>query len=158
MAADYSDANGHESTWPWASILLLGTFGRNSAGARRYHRRALLALGGFLLLFPLLFAVAAVAGPPADPALRWLFPAAAAAIFAFIAREMWRYVSGLDEMARQLQLEAMSITYLVGLPVFVAAHFAAGAAAWSWHLPALAYVGLDVVRALVLALLTRKYS
>jgi hypothetical protein len=52
----------------------------------------------------------------------------------------------------------MSITYLIGLPVLVAAHFAAGAAAWSWYLPPLAYVGLEIVRTLVLALLTRKYS
>jgi hypothetical protein len=154
MGSEHIDRDP-QATWPWASILLVGTFGRQSTGARRYHRRTFLALGGFLILFPVLMALASLGDAPAA---RFLAPLLGGALFAFVGRELWRYVSGLDEMERTLQLEAMSLTYLIGMPVFVTAHFAGVASAWSWHFPPLAYILLDIVRAIVLARLTRRYS
>ena len=61
-------------------------------------------------------------------------------------------------MSRLLQFEAMSVTYLVGFAVFITAHFFAGASGWSWQVPALAYLGLELVRGLVLAVLARKFA
>jgi hypothetical protein len=149
-------SSSREAVWPWASILILGTFGLDSPGARRYQIRTGLALLALVLLFPgsaLLFGVLL----PEVSALRWLPPLVAGTSFALISYEMWRYVSGLDELSRMLQLQAMSLTYLVGFTVFATAHFFAGASGWSWHVPALAYIGLELVRALVLAVLVRKF-
>ncbi len=88
----------------------------------------------------------------------WVPPVVVGALFTLIAYEMWRYISGLDEMSRLLQFEAMSVTYLVGFAVFITAHFFAGASGWSWQVPALAYLGLELVRGLVLAVLARKFA
>jgi hypothetical protein len=46
----------------------------------------------------------------------------------------------------------------VGFAVFITAHFFAGASGWSWQVPALAYLGLELVRGLVLAVLARKFA
>lgn len=143
------------ASWPWASILVLGTFGPQSAGGKRYQRRTLLALAGFVSVFPALMALASF---DEAAAARWVAPLVGAAVFSFIGRELWRYLSGLDEMERTLQLEAIAITYLIGMPIFVAAHFAGAASVWSWHFPPVAYLGLDVIRGMVLARLTRRYS
>jgi hypothetical protein len=145
-------SGARDAGWPWASILILGTFGLDSPGVRRYQIRTGLALLGLVLLFP-----ASAILLPEVSALRWLPPLVAGSLFAFIAYEMWRYISGLDEMSRMLQFQAMSVTYLVGFSVFATAHFFAGASGWSWHVPALAYVGLELVRGLVLAVLVRKF-
>ncbi len=153
MTNEFSGAR--DPGWPWASILLLGTFGLDSPGARRYHYRTGLALLGFLVLMP---ASVLLLPDTGVSAARWAPPLVAGTLFAVIAHEMWRYVSGLDEMSRMLQLQAMSVTYLVGFAVFVTAHFLAGASGWSWQLPALAYLGLELIRALVLAVLARKFQ
>ena len=148
-------SSGGDRGWPWASILLLGTFGLDSPGARRYQYRTGLALLGFLLLYPISMMLLAGTG---ESAARWVPPLVVGTLFALIAYEMWRYISGLDELSRMLQFQAMSITYLVGFAVFISAHFFAGASGWSWHFPALAYLGLEFVRALVLAVLARKFE
>jgi hypothetical protein len=147
--------SGRDRGWPWASILLLGTFGLDSPGARRYQYRTGLALLGFVLLYP-----ASMVLLPATwmSAAWWVSPLIVGTLFTLIAYEMWRYISGLDEMSRLLQFQAMSVTYLVGFAVFITVYFFAGASGWSWQVPALAYLGLELVRGLVLAVLARKFA
>lgn len=105
-----------------------------------------------------LFVLAGIATRVDSPILAWGPALVTGTVFTYIAFELWRFVSGLDELSRNLQLEAMSIAYLIGLPIFVTAQFVSGATGWSWQLPAATYLGLDVVRGAVLALRARKYQ
>ena len=126
--------------WPWTSMLLIGTFGPHDDASRRYHWRCGWALGGFVVA---LIVWSAVATQFDAPFLRWIPAMVTAVTFTYIGHELWRLVSSLDELTRRLQLEAMAIAYLVGLPVFVTAQFVSGAAGWSWQLPAVTYLCLD---------------
>lgn len=141
----------NDSRWPWASILLIGTFGSADPASRRYHWRCGIALGIWILGLLSLTALATRLGNPWAPAIL------TAGVFGYIGFELWRLVGGLDELSRKLQLEAMAIAYLIGLPIFVSAPFVAAATGWSWQLPAAAYIGLDVIRGAVLAMRARKY-
>ena len=40
--------------------------------------------------------------------------------FSYISWEMWRYVNGIDELERRLQMEALAWTYLVAMAAAVA--------------------------------------
>jgi hypothetical protein len=154
-ARQTGDAGPCPEPWPWTSILLIGTFGPTDAASRRYHWRCGIALGA---LVAGLFVLAGIATRVDSPILAWGPALVTGTVFTYIAFELWRFVSGLDELSRNLQLEAMSIAYLIGLPIFVTAQFVSGATGWSWQLPAATYLGLDVVRGAVLALRARKYQ
>lgn len=144
-------ASGHDShaddaaRWPMGSMLFIGTFGaRHSAAGRRYHSRVWLALGayvGLLIAF----------GVQGRHESLWLLPLCGATV-TFLAYEMWRYVSGLDELARRLQLEAMAITYLIGFVAFFAL------AVTPLKLNPGYFIVLEPVRGLVLAWRARRYS
>ena len=141
---------------PGPRILLLGTFGLDSPGARRYQDPNGPRTPGFVLLYP-----ASMHAAPRDLDVGCAVGAARGRrgpVHAHRVRECGGTISGLDEMSRLLQFQAMSITYLVGLAVFITAHFFAGASGWSWQVPALAYLGLELGRGLVLAVLARKFA
>ena len=95
-------------SWPGSTLLLYGTFGKKTPEGLRYHRRctaALVVLVAGLVLGSLL---------PAGPAriLPAILPGAA---FAYIAWAFRRYLLELDELARGIQMEAVTWTYLTGL-------------------------------------------
>lgn len=154
MALAFKDNGDSTVQWPWTSMLLLGTFGRHTSGSRRYHVRTVIALA--VLTAGMLLAPGV--GATLDPRhARWIPALLFGTTFSVIAYELWRYVAGLDELSRTLQLEAMAITYLIGLPLFMTSHGISMAVSWSWHLPALAYLALDLLRGLVVVLLARRY-
>jgi hypothetical protein len=135
-------------------MLLIGTFGSHDSASRRYQRRCGLALAGFVIA---LFINLLLSVHVASAVLTW-FPALLTGVtFAYIARELWILVSGLDELSRTLQLEALAIAYLVGLPVFMTAHSVGASTGWTWQLVPATYLGLDLVRAAALAIRARRY-
>ena len=148
-------SSGRDRGWPWAAILLLGTFDSTA------RRQPLPAPNGPRppRFRPPLSGVDDAA--PRDLDAGGVVGAARGRRELCSRSSRTRCggtISGLDEMSRLLQFEAMSVTYLVGFAVFITAHFFAGASGWSWQVPALAYLGLELVRGLVLAVLARKFA
>src|SRR5262245_28695263 len=139
--------------WPLASMLCIGTFGTaHNPAARRYHRRCWVALA-VLIVGSL---VSSVAGAAFDaPGTRWVFAALLGGTFSYIAWALWRYVSALDELGRRVQMEAMAITYLVGMAVFMC--LAGVQTATKWNISPLLFIGLELVRSAALVVVSRQY-
>lgn len=140
-----------KSSWPTSSMLWIGTFGPGSPGGRSYQTACYSALGvlllGVLLLTPF---------SKAYPILRWPLGILPGVVFTFIAWRLWLYVSQLDELSRRLQMEAMAITYLIGM----AASLLLGGLAlvFNWNINPGLYLFLDIIRAFVLVKLARRYA
>ncbi len=90
--------------WPYRSLLWYGFFGMDSPGGKTLVLRTTAAL--------LIFIVGALLASIPDPL--WLkivgalmVPAAAA----FIMWSGWRYLNGLDELSRLIQLRAYAFSY-----------------------------------------------
>jgi hypothetical protein len=136
--------------WPIRSMLLVGTFGASQSEAgRRYHSRVwsafAVAVGVTLLL-------RAVAG---DQGFRWLTGVILGPLFGYIAYELWRYISALDELARRLQLEALAIVYLIGLAIVLTVAGIGNVMPFSIN--PLLFLALEPIRGLVLVLRSRQY-
>jgi hypothetical protein len=138
-----------------ASMLLVGTFGRQSPAGRRYHVRTMLALA---VVLAGIFLGPIVGIGLGLPGWGWIPALAVAGAFCYVAHALWQYTSGLDELSRRLQLEAMSLTYLIGLALFMSI------AGLSFVIPALAeipawsYLVLDVIRGGVLFVVARRFA
>ena len=139
---------------PITSMLFLGTFGAShSAGSRRYHAQCWTALGlliAAMLLSPFVDRTFDVE----DWQWGWVRTLLLGGTFAFIARAFWQYISGLDEMARRIQMEATALTYLIGLALFAAL---AGAESRTFHVHPGIFVLLELVRGVALTMVARKY-
>lgn len=145
------------STWPASSILFWGTFGGNTPAGRRYHNRCLTACGVALAGVIGIQGFASFAGIPEQAAFRItaLLPGVA---FAFIAWEFRRYINSLDELARRIQLEAATWTYLTGMvaAMFFWGYSAAARTPLPAHWPAF-FLVLEPVRGFWLYFVSRKY-
>lgn len=147
-----------ESGWPYASLLFFGMFGARSPGSLRLTAQSLLAG----LVMGLSIAALTKDAPPLLPALAWalMLPASAAAL----ALGVSRYLRGLDELSRSIQLQALAVGYgtamilgmaLVGLLLIAPAGTAAG-----WH-PAVWLVPLfiaETARCVALVVFARRYG
>ena len=141
--------------WPWASIVFFGTFGRLDTASRRYQKQSAIAVAIALAGF---IGWAVLATLVREPWVSWLPGIIFTATWAYVSVQAWKYISSLDEMSRSLQLEAMSITYLAGMPVFLFTFFFYNTTGWSWQFLPLIYFALELVRGIVLALRARRYA
>ena len=140
-----------KSSWTTGSILLLGTFGPGSPGGRSFHTACYSALGALVLGVLLLTPFA-----KSYPLLRWPIAILPGVVFTFIAWRLWLYVSQLDELSRRLQLEAMAITYLIGMGASLL--LGGLALVFGWNINPGLYLFLDIIRAFVLVKLARRYA
>ncbi len=141
------------SRWPATPILVYGTFGARTPEGRRYHFRcgaALLSMVACMLLGTLLRHVAP--GGPLKVAIA-LVPGATCA---YIAWEFRRYLSGLDELARRIQLESIAWTYLSGLAF--AMLLGGVGIVYDWRFNPLWFIVLEPVRAGWLYFVSRRYQ
>ena len=138
------------ASWPYKSLLLLGTFGSNDAAGRQYTRQCWRAVT-FLVIVIVLLNLVNIKWPQ----YTWLPTSLFGAIFIYIAFALWQYITRLDELARRLQLEAMALTYLVGFAAFLFAGTLG--LSFKWTFSPLWYVALEGVRGLVLVVLARRY-
>ncbi|HEY4365463.1 MAG TPA: hypothetical protein VGN17_31170 [Bryobacteraceae bacterium] len=147
-----------EAKWPLGSILIWGTFGKNSAEGRCFHRRC---LGAFLFLgvgWLASFLIARFLLPAGSwrnfdfVAMYYLLVGVA---FSFIAWAFWKYLGELDELARRLQLEAVALTYLTGFCAF--GFLAAFGYLTGWTVNPVWFIVLEPIRAFWLRYLVRRY-
>lgn len=101
------DAAG--SSWPWAKMFWLGTFGCDSASSRRYHRQA---FGSLLGLAGAVAIGAAVHKFLEIPIGHWVAGVGTPLVFSYIMWSYYRYVQELDELARRVQLEAVLFSFM----------------------------------------------
>jgi hypothetical protein len=145
-------------------MLLLGTLGLKNSAERRYKVRT--ALAAAVLVYWFLFASAIHLRHRVIGATTVLLTAIA---MSYIAWEMRRYLSQLDELTRRMQLEALAWTYLTGFVLaawfgaflMFAALFSHVLLHWSYKVlllmsPFMYYV-LELVRAGWLYRLSRRY-
>jgi hypothetical protein len=119
-------------------MLWIGTFGPGSPGGQSYQTACYYALA------------------KSYPLVRWPLAILPGAVFTFIAWRLWLYVSQLDELSRRLQMEAMAITYLLGMAVSLL--LGGLALVFNWNINPGLYLFLDIVRAFVLVKLARRYA
>lgn len=138
--------------WPYSSMLFMGTFGTLDPAGRLYHRRSWLAVIGAAVLLVGIGVASKLAPSPV-----WSLATAAVlgGVFAYEAYAFWQYLLELDEMARQLQLEAVALTYGVGLVVVMFLTPLVMASDVTVN-PAF-FVALEPIRGIALAILARNY-
>lgn len=102
-----------EAKWPTRSMLLWGTFGTKSPAERRYIVRSCIAAGAGLAI--LLFAAAMHFRP--RPIMVRVVMLATGSVLTYMAWEFRRYLYQLDELARRMQMEAITCTYLTGFVI-----------------------------------------
>jgi len=154
--ADEHNLNG-QSNWPLASLLLVGTFGKNSLGGQRYHTRCKVAFGlGLTAFITAIFTLPHFAGLM-ERAYEFtaVYYAIAGLTLTYISWAFWQYLSDLDELSRRIQLEAIALTYLTGLGAF--SFLSAFTFATQWTLNPLWFIFLEPVRGFWLWRLARRY-
>ncbi len=110
MNVDQEHLNAAEgSRWSTCEMLLWGALGTKSSAERRYKTRS--ALAAAVLLGWLLFAFAIRLSPRITGSTTVLL---AGCVISYIAWELRRYLTQLDELARRMQLESIALTYLTG--------------------------------------------
>jgi len=164
MNTDHQEqlAHSENSRWHTCAILFWGTFGTKSPAERRYVMRSIFAATVVMVLVVLTFSDRF----PPKPIVMKITLLATGALITYIAWELYRYLSQLDELARRMQMEAITWTYLTG---FVAAAWIGVLAPFSHFLmhwpykPSLLtlipflYFVLEPVRAVWLYVLSRRY-
>jgi hypothetical protein len=105
---------GEGSRWSTCEMLLWGALGTKSNGERRYKTRN--ALAASVVVCWALFAFAMHLHPKIIVSTTVFL---AAFLTSYIAWELRRYLTQLDELARRMQLEAMALTYLTGFVLAV---------------------------------------
>ncbi len=96
--------NKDKAEWPYRSLLWYGFFGMDSPGGKTLVKRT----SAGLIVFCLAVFYIAIPGPD------WLKPIAALMIpvsVAFIMWSGWRYLNGLDDLSRLIQLKAYAFSY-----------------------------------------------
>jgi hypothetical protein len=150
------DKEDSSASWPFKTLLFLGTFGDKDPAGRRFHRRGYMA--AFALLVVLLLPKWRLIYPHA--VLDWIILVGPGLTFGFIAWEFWRYLSSLDELGRRLQLEAAAVAYLVSstlIGILLGFSYVD-----PWKIPTLLYLAawiitIEPIRGIALARLARKY-
>ncbi len=139
--------------WPVFSMLLFGSFGTDAPPAsQRADLRSRIAIVVYLLVAVVLATVPGVRGGlpgSIDIALLGL-------LFAFLAWQRWSYSNGLDELGRQLYLEAFAITYLLGLSLF--AFFGVLHSLWGWSVNPSVFMVLEPARGVILVWRSRQFG
>lgn len=139
-------------SWPGFAMVALGTFGSDTAAARRYHRRV---FGALALLVVWLIGLPALTGVSGRGLVAAATPIMGLLFLAFITFEFWLYLKSLDELARRMQFEAMAYTYMIGMLLAVTLGIAA--IYFGWRLNPLWFIFLEPVRGLCLYWLSRRY-
>jgi hypothetical protein len=148
------------SQWPIAWILGYGSFGPKSPASRRYHARTAIALVVLMIVWPLTFFLWLF---DRSPSLLWRLIAGVmpGLIYGYIGWEMRKYWLTLDELARQLQLEAAAYTYLLAFaagPGLGGISFILIGHNWVWLVcNPLWVVFLEMARGTFLYFLARRY-
>lgn len=150
------DDSAREADWPYASLLIFGYFGSGSPGGRRFARRNALALIVILLSTILL------APGFEQPAIRFAGAVGVPVGVAIMGLAFFRYLRGLDELSRQMQLMGFAFSYgMVLLLVSAAASFTTAVDHMIWIPPMLLFFFLlflaEAIRGLALFVLARKY-
>ena len=138
--------------------FFFGFFGERSPGGRQYSWQSLVA--GSLLGISL--GALASDGTPLFPAQVWalLLPASAIGMVAALAR----YLRGLDELSRSIQLKALAVGYgaaivlgagFLGLVLAAPAGTLAGVHPLAWATP---LVGAEVIRCAALVVVARRFG
>jgi len=145
-------------------MFLWGALGTKSNAERRYKTRT--AISVVVILCWVLFAFAMHLRPKIVGSTTVLL---AGCWTSYIAWELRRYLTQLDELARRMQLEAMALTYLtrlvlaawLGVLVMLMALFSPSFKHWPFQLLLLAspflYFLLELIRAGWLYYLSRRY-
>ncbi len=147
-----------DAAWPYATMFLYGFFGRQSPGGRRYWFQSMV-LG--VLLGVSLVALTGEA-PPLFPVQVWalVLPACALGMFAALAR----YLRGLDELSRSIQLKALAVGYgaamvlgaaLLGLLLSAPSGAFTGMHPLTWATPLLA---AELIRCVALVVFARRFG
>lgn len=146
----HESSGSEESRWPTTPMLAYGTFAMRTPAERRYHIRSSLALAALVASFfaPALFRRSVPAG-----ILQMIIALAPGAAFAYIVWEFRRYLSALDELARRIQLESITWTYLCGLAVAMLL----GGIGLVWRFNPAWFIVLEPVRAGWLYFVSRRY-
>lgn len=145
LAQDHSPPrDGH---WPYASLLIFGYFGQDSPGGKRLARETTAWLA-------LAVAAMVVAGP-----LAYGLPVSVVGIGWSYAR----YLRGLDELSRMIQLKAMAVAYGAAMTIgAVAAALALASPSVGQSMrPAVVFPFLvlaEGVRGIVLVIQARRYG
>jgi hypothetical protein len=134
-------------------MLLFGTFGSDAPPASQRADR--LSRGAILVFVAISAALAFAPGIGADVRARF-HVVALGMLFAFLGWQRWSYANGLDELARQLYIEALAITYLIGLTLF--AFFGLLHSLVGWLVDPLVFMVLEPVRAVILVWRTRQFA
>ena len=138
------------SAWPSFDILVFGYFGAKTPDGKRFRDRTMTV--GFVL--GLIFAIPIPPGPPIPLLVALsILPGLA---FAYVGWEWWRYLNGLDELARRMQFEAAAWTYIVGLAAAMLVGGFCYVMHWNFN-PGLFYVLLEPIRTSRLWVLSRRY-
>lgn len=93
------------SSWPYASLLLVGTFGARSPAERR------LAVWSALALTACVAALFALAAGVESALARYLLALVLPGSVATIGRAQALYLRSLDDLSRRIQLEAAAFAY-----------------------------------------------
>jgi hypothetical protein len=136
--------------WSKSSLFLFGTFGRRTPAARRYYRRCNLALGGFVF-----FCFIAPILRRAVPHLDWATVFVPGILFTYIAWQFRKYLSGLDELERRIQLESIAWTYLTGMALSMV--LAGFGFLMGWNLNPAWFMALEPIRGAYLFFGARRF-
>ena len=144
------------SKWPAFTMMFVGTFGSRTPAGRRYHRQCWIA---FMILSFVVFTLLVLPKDwIPDQARRLLMALLPGGAFTYIAWAFNRYLQGLDELARRLQLEAIARTYLIGIAVAALLGGFALAYNWGqWFLNPIWFITLEPVRGAALYWMSRRY-
>ena len=139
--------------WPILSMLLYGTFGTDAPpSSQRADRRSRIGIGVYTLIAAALTVVPGMRGEVASSVNVSLL----GVLLAFLAWQRWSYATGLDELGRQLYLEAFSLTYLVGFSLF--AFFGLLHSLAGWSVSPFVFVALEPLRGMILAWRSRYFA
>jgi hypothetical protein len=149
-----------EAKWPLRTLLIYGYFGSKSPEGHRYHQRCCIAflIAGITLFAWLVGTVRLSRFADVDRLTGIIAHLIGGGLFSFIAWSFWKYLWELDELARGIQFQAITLTYLTGLGAagFVAA-LAPALEPWRFD-PLLAYMFLEPVRAFWLWTIAKRYQ
>lgn len=147
------ERSGSDTRHGPTAILANGTFGARSLARRRYNLRSGLALAAFVIwMFGSDLLRPWVPKGILDP----ISALAPGVTFSYVAWQLGRYLTAMDELERRIQMESITWTYLSGLAI--AMLLGGFSTVYGWRLNPGWFIVLEVVRARWFHLVSRRYQ